>query len=83
MDTGDLIGVTVVDGSNGLPIGWQLISGSGDRLYAYTEYKSAQELPMTGQFYTNYAYINNHNQFAIAAFVSNSKSHYMGWVVGG
>lgn len=70
---GDLLGVTVVDGSSGFPVGWAALSGGGERIYTRTLTSSGQTLPMVGVTYNDYAYVNNNHQLAIAVFTSDGR----------
>ena len=68
---GDLLGITVIDGSKGFPIGWQTQSGSGERVYIRQGSQGRQSVPLLGVTYNDYQFVSNSHALSIAAFVSN------------
>lgn len=64
------------DGSQGFPIGWQTLSGSGEKVYARQGSFSRQNVPLLGVTYNDYQFVSNSHALSIAAYVSNGKLDY-------
>lgn len=70
---GDLFGVTVTDGSSpGFPIGWQRLSGAGERIFKRQGGNDA-DLPLTQRVYNDYISVGNSHQLAMALFASDGR----------
>lgn len=68
---GDLIGVSVVDGTSGSPIGREDGGGSGERIYIRPGVSTAQRIPLRGVTYSDFIFVNSAHALAMAAFTSD------------
>lgn len=66
----DFIGLTVSDGTLGLPIGWIFDPIRGNSLYVKSDFSSKQALPQPGLIFNNYQQLPALHRLAIAAYVS-------------
>lgn len=63
--------MTTIDANNkGIPIGWEQVTGNGERIYKKATSTKA-ELPIIGRTYKDYELINNHNQLAMVVYISD------------